>query len=91
MTDTLTASWTRPDGPVSGHRRGTGRLLRSIAYDARLLLLGMGTMADAVTGEERTAASRREQLTRSRRLQPTEPEGDGSGRVGPAEIGRAHV
>lgn len=66
MTDTITTSPTRPDRPVSGHRRGRlpGRLLRSIGYDARLVGLGMQTMADAITGQERTTDRRRQQLTR---------------------------
>ncbi len=72
MTDTITTTPTRVDRPVSVRRRGTfpGRLLRWIAYDARLVSLGVQTMADAVTGENRTEASRLEQLTRFEWRQP---------------------
>lgn len=45
MTDTITTTRTRPDRPVSGRRGGT-RLLRSIAYDVRLVAVGSQTMAD---------------------------------------------
>jgi hypothetical protein len=60
MTDTITTSRTRPDRPLSGHGTFAGRLLCSIGYDARLVVLGMQTMADAVTGQERTAIWRRD-------------------------------
>ena len=96
MTDTLTTSRTRPGRPVSGHPRSTfpgrllrwfpGRLLRWIAYDARLVVLGSQTMADAVTGEDRTAACRWEQLTRSQRQNE---QGLGVGRAGADGGGRA--
>jgi hypothetical protein len=65
MTDTITTSKTPADRPLSGRRRGL-RLLRSIAYDVRLVVIGSQTMADAVTGQDRTAADRLAQLTPSR-------------------------
>lgn len=80
MTDAITTGRTRPDRPVSGQRGGT-RLLRSIAYDVRLVLVGSQTMADAMTGEDRTAAGRFHQLTRSQRTSPGGPELFGHGMV----------
>jgi hypothetical protein len=69
MTDTITTTRTRLDTPVSARRRGAfpGRLLRWIAYDARLVSLGVQTMADAVTGEHRTEAGRLDVVDRGDR------------------------
>ena len=76
---------TRADRPVPGHPRGSfpGRLLRWIAYDLRLVSVGVQAMADAVTGEDRTAAWRWEQVSRSQQTKsvglggPVESEGTG--------------
>jgi hypothetical protein len=96
MTDTITTTRTRLDRPVSVRRRGTfpGRLLRWIAYDARLVSLGFQTMADAVTGENRTEAWRLERLTRSECSRPVGERGADSaericegGAVGAERVG----
>jgi len=60
--------WSRGIGPgrLTCRSRWTfaGRVLRWIAYDARLVVLGVQTMADAVTGENRTESWRLKQLDR---------------------------
>ncbi|GAB2647890.1 hypothetical protein [Kribbella swartbergensis] len=66
MADTRTLRRTGAGGPAYGTL--TARLLRSIWYDVRLVWLGAQTMADAVTGQERTAEARWEVLARSQRL-----------------------
>ncbi|MGW1345348.1 hypothetical protein ACWCOV_30170 [Kribbella sp. NPDC002412] len=61
MTDTITPRRTEAGRPVSGRSMLAVRLVQSIGYDVRLVLVGAQTMADAVLGEDRTAG-RREQL-----------------------------
>lgn len=53
MTDTHLTSRIRTNRPVSGRGTFAGRLLRSIRYDVRLVVLGSHAMADAVMGESR--------------------------------------
>ncbi|MEU4607256.1 hypothetical protein AB0F43_30090 [Kribbella sp. NPDC023972] len=76
MTDIRTTTRTHPARPLTGDGPLPGRLLRSMGYDARLVVFGVRTMADAVTGENRTEPWRREQLARS-----VEPERVGAERV----------
>lgn len=73
MTDTITSQRTVAGRPVSGRSTFPVRLVRSIGYDVRLVIVGIQTMADGVLGEDRTEPERQKHLKAEDEVIPVRP------------------